>query len=97
MSKLQSEGIPAGVVKDAADIFEDPQLTHRNLWFRVTHKEIGSFHQLGQPTILSETPAQGRMPAPCLGEHTEFVCTKILGMSDGEFGQLFSEGAFGAW
>jgi crotonobetainyl-CoA:carnitine CoA-transferase CaiB-like acyl-CoA transferase len=35
-----------------------------------------------------------RMPAPCLGEHTEYVCTRILGMSDEEFVDLFTEGVF---
>lgn len=43
---------------------------------------------------LSATPAQGYMLGPCLGEHTEYVCTKILGMSDQEFIELVQAGVF---
>ena len=34
------------------------------------------------------------MPAPCLGEHTEYICTRMLGMSDNEFVELMQEGVF---
>ena len=33
-----------------------------------------------------------RMPAPLLGQHSEYVCTKLLGMSDEEFTKLVDEG-----
>jgi benzylsuccinate CoA-transferase BbsF subunit len=95
MEILQKHGVPAGVVKNAQDIFEDPQLKARGHLWLMEHNEIGPFHHLGQPSILSETPAQPKMPAPCLGEHTEYVCTKILGMADDEFTRLVSSGAFG--
>ena len=29
-----------------------------------------------------------RSPAPCLGEHTEYVCKQILHLSDEEIAQL---------
>jgi benzylsuccinate CoA-transferase BbsF subunit len=44
--------------------------------------------------VLSETPAQARIPSPQLGEHTEFVCSKILNMKDSEFIDLLNEGVF---
>ena len=31
---------------------------------------------------------EGRSPAPCLGEHTEYVCKEILNLSDEEIAQL---------
>jgi len=34
------------------------------------------------------------MHAPCLGEHTEYVCTEILGMSNDEFLELYNTGVF---
>jgi hypothetical protein len=34
------------------------------------------------------------LPAPCLGEHTEYVCTEILGMSDEYFLELMQKGVF---
>ncbi len=95
MEIMQKHGIPAGIVKNAQDIFEDPQLKTRGHLWLMEHNEIGPFHHLGQPSILSKTPAQPRMPAPLLGEHTEYVCIRILGITDDEFTRLMSTGAFG--
>lgn len=92
---LQDEGIPAGIVKSPGEIFEDPQLRHRNFFWRMEHSEMGLFHSLGQSAILSETPARGRTPAPLLGEHTEFVCREFLGMSEKEFDEHLIDGTFG--
>jgi len=95
MSLLQAQGIPAGIVQSPREIFDDPQLRHRDFFWRLNHREIGPFHHMGQVSQLSETPAQPRMPAPCLGEHTEFVCKEILGMSEAEFDELVVSGVFG--
>ncbi|MBA7571043.1 Succinyl-CoA:(R)-benzylsuccinate CoA-transferase subunit BbsF [subsurface metagenome] len=94
MAQLQSAGVPAGVVKNAADIYDDPQLRQRNLFWPLQHPDMGLFTHLGQGFELSETPAQADMPSPRLGEHTEYVCTKILGMTDEEFVELVSAGVF---
>jgi crotonobetainyl-CoA:carnitine CoA-transferase CaiB-like acyl-CoA transferase len=94
MNKMQSAGVPAGVVKNAADISEDPQLKHRNHFWPIDHPDMGTFNHLGQSMVLSKTPAQPHMPSPRLGEHTEYVCTKLFGMSDEEFVELLTEGVF---
>ena len=59
------------------------------------HKVIGNYGHLGQTAILSKTPAQPRMPAPCLGEHTGYVCQELLKVSDEEFVEFLNQGAFG--
>ena len=55
---------------------------------------MGMFTHLGQSFQLSKTPSRAWSPSPLLGEHTEYVCTKILGMSDDEFVSLMQEGTF---
>jgi benzylsuccinate CoA-transferase BbsF subunit len=94
MDRMQSAGVPSGVVQNAADIYDDPQLRHRNLFWPMHHPDMGLFTHLGQSFLLSKTPAQASMPSPRLGEHTEYVCTKILGMTDAEFIELVSTGVF---
>jgi benzylsuccinate CoA-transferase BbsF subunit len=94
MHVLQSIGVAAGVVKNAADIYEDPQLAQRGLFWKMEHPEMGQFTHLGQGFELSKTPAQAKMPSPLLGEHTEYVCTKILGMADNEFAEAAAAGVF---
>ena len=94
MHRMQDAGIGAGVVQSGKDLIEDPQLKHRHHFWYLNHPEMGSCAYDGPPFKLSETPAELRMPAPCLGEHTEYVCTQILGMSDEEFIELLAEGVF---
>ncbi len=95
MELMQAAGVAAGMVKKGEDIYQDPQLREANLFWVLKHKEIGDFPHMGQPSRLSKTPAQPRMPSPCLGEHTEYVCKELLGISDTEFDQLLISGAFG--
>jgi benzylsuccinate CoA-transferase BbsF subunit len=92
MAQMQAAGVPSGVVENAADLFSDPQLRQRGLFWPLNHTEMGLFTHLGANFKLSKTPAQPEMPSPCLGEHTEHVCTKILGMSDDEFVKLLEAG-----
>jgi len=94
MERLQVAGVPAGVVKNTADVFVDPQLKKRNIYWPMEHSEIGLFTHLGQSFQLSKTPARSYSPSPLLGEHTEYICTRILGMSDGEFVNLMQAGVF---
>jgi len=92
MIQMQAAGVAAGVVKDAADIYADPQLRQRNFFWQLNHAEMGLFTHLGESFELSKAPAKRPMPSPCLGEHTEYVCTNILGMSDEEFVELLESG-----
>ncbi len=92
--KMQSAGVPAGVVKNSADIYNDPQLRYRENFWPLRHPEVGVITHLGQPIRLSKTPAQARMPSPSSGEHTEYVCREFLNMPDEEFLQLLKEGVF---
>ncbi len=94
MEMMQAAGVAAGVTKNAKDLHEDPQLKHRNHYWVLTHPEMGHSTYDSPAYRLSKTPCQPRMPAPCLGEHNEFVCTQLLGMSDKEFVGLMAEGVF---
>ena len=92
MLRLQTAGVPSGVVKNSKDLYSDPQLRHRGLFWPLEHSEMGLFTHLGSSFVLSKTPARAERPSPRLGEHTEQVCTKILGMSDDEFVELIHAG-----
>jgi benzylsuccinate CoA-transferase BbsF subunit len=94
MEKMQSAGVPAGVVKNSEDLYNDPQLRYRGLFWPLHHPEVGMFTHLGQAFQLSETPAEACMPSPCLGEHTEYICKEFLNLSDEEYLRLENEGVF---
>lgn len=94
MEKMQKCGVASGIVATGQDIHSDPQIKHRGHFKVLDHKEIG-LHSYETPSWrLSKTPGEIRMPSPCLGEHTEYVCREILGISDEEFIELFQDGVF---
>lgn len=94
MKLLQDAGVPAGIAQSNREVLNDPQLRHRDSYWMLSHSTLGSYAHLGRPFTLSKTPAKPRMPSPCLGEHMEYVCTNILGMSDEEFADFILSGAF---
>lgn len=95
MMMMQQAGVGAGPVRGTGDIVENcPQLKYRNHWRKLEHSEMGETLYQGSPYILSKTPYQLQRPAPCFGEHTEYVCTEFLGMTDKEFIELYQEGVF---
>jgi len=94
MITLQKTGVAAGAVRTTAEIQEDPQLKHRHHYWALEHPEIGWHHYDSPSFKLSKTPCELKMPGPCLGQHNEYVYTKILGLPDGEFIELLTEGVF---
>lgn len=89
---MQSGDIGSAVVENAKDLFSDPQLQYRFHFSAQKHTEIGlhSYENFG--FRLSSTPGGAAGPAPCLGEHTEYVCKEIIGMTDDELAQLIADG-----
>jgi len=82
MHRLQAAGVPAGAVLDASELMSDPHLNDRDFYWEIDHPEAGRHRYCGFPIKLSGTPARVRRPAPCLGEHNEYVLGEILGMSE---------------
>ncbi|HXG42424.1 MAG TPA: CoA transferase [Dehalococcoidia bacterium] len=93
MEQLQAAGVPAGVVQSAADTLDrDPHLKARGYYHYLEHPEAGRTAYDGPGFRLSETPGGPRGPAPLLGQHTEYVCKQVLGLSDDEIADLVAEG-----
>ena len=89
---LQTAGVPAGVVQNPQDLFEDPQVKHRGHFQVLEHKVIGA-HAYNAPAYkLSKTPARLWKAGPCLGEDNEYVYKEILGYGDEEIADLLAEG-----
>ncbi len=93
MSDLQARGVPAGVVQSAREILDyDQHIKDRGYYRYLDHAETGRVAYDGPPAVLSRTPGELRGPAPLLGEHTEYVCKEILGLSDDEVADLIVAG-----
>jgi len=93
MVLMQAAGVPAGVLKSGEDLDTDLQLNHRGHFCELHHPEMGSCRFRSQSIQLSKSPREVKR-SPCLGEHTDYVMTKLIGLSDEEFVELLNEGIF---
>lgn len=96
MHVLQAAGVPAGPVLDAKELLEEPHFNARGIYEKVPHREAGIHPYIAPFALFSKMPIHIRMPAPCLGEHNEYVFGKILGMSREEITGLEKLGIIGS-
>ncbi len=84
--------VPAGPVNTLDRVFSDPQALARGMLVEMPHPAAGAVRLTGTPLHLSETPAQMRLPPPLLGEHTDEILTRLLGLDEGAVAELRREG-----
>jgi len=91
---LQKAGVGAGLVANAQDLDEDPQLNHYNFYRELDHPYMGKLRYYHpDPVKLSAAEADISRPV-LLGEHTDYICTDILGMPREEVDRLRQKGVF---
>lgn len=94
MAHLQAHGVAAGRVADAADLCaHDPQLAARGHFTDVPTPEGGRVRVDGPGVRLAATPAAARGPGPLLGEHTDAVLARVLGLDAAAIAALRAERA----
>jgi crotonobetainyl-CoA:carnitine CoA-transferase CaiB-like acyl-CoA transferase len=81
LTALRDAGVPAEPVVSGYDIDSDEQMLARRFWEEVDHPVVGTVRYPGWPMRLSGGPDRWyRSPAPLLGQHTEEVLSKELGL-----------------
>ncbi|MEX0664500.1 MAG: CoA transferase [Acidimicrobiia bacterium] len=96
LAVLADAGVPAAPVVPAARIDQDEQMNARRFWEQVHHPIVGTHAFPGWPFRLSPGPASWyRAPAPLLGEHTEEVLRRELGLDDDELARLRDQQVIG--
>ncbi len=91
---LQQVGVGAGVVANAKDIDEDPQMNYYHFYREMEHPYVGRLRYY-HPAPIKLSAAEAAVKRPVLlGEHTDLVCTEILGMSRDEVERLREKGVF---
>lgn len=92
VSALEQAGVPCGPINDLAQVFADPQVLARGLRVDVPHSLGGTLPQVASPIRLSETPVEYRQAPPLLGEHTEAVLQRLLGLQPEQIDALRQAG-----
>jgi len=92
IARLTAAGVPCGGVRNLQEVFADPQVVAREMVENVEHATIGLLRVLGTPLKLSQTPGGIRTAPPTLGQHTDSVLTRDLGMASGDVDALRMKG-----
>jgi CoA:oxalate CoA-transferase len=95
VAAFAAAGLPAGPINDVGQVFADPQVLHREMAVEVEHPTAGRIRLPGIPVKFSATPARVQGPPPRLGEHTDEVLRRVLGLPEAEIADLRAVGAVG--
>jgi benzylsuccinate CoA-transferase BbsF subunit len=91
VNELCQAGLMAAPSRDWRDLYADPHLRARRAFVNVNHPEIGRLELVGVPWKMSDYKAPTRR-APLLGEHTDDVLRRILGLNAEQIAELRRKG-----
>jgi crotonobetainyl-CoA:carnitine CoA-transferase CaiB-like acyl-CoA transferase len=91
MPRLREAVVPSAPIYSFDQVFDDPQIRHRELVKTIPHPLSGSLKVVGNPLNFSETPLEYGKPPPLLGEHTQQVLRDVLGMDEAGIERLARE------
>jgi len=79
LSLLEAQGVPAGPINSVADVFDDPQVAHRELKVDLpaTGSEHGTIASVRTPIRFSDSGLKLTSAAPRLGEHTDEILNEL--------------------
>ncbi|MDU9409169.1 CaiB/BaiF CoA-transferase family protein [Pseudomonas sp. zfem001] len=89
---LEKAGVPCGPINDLQQVFADPQVQARGLRLDLPNALGSSTPQVASPLRLSATPVAYRSAPPLLGQHTDSLLQRLLGMSEAQIAELREAG-----
>ncbi len=92
VGRIHPQGVPVGAINSIAQALDEPQVLARNMLVNIPHPLKADFVTVGSPIKLSGTPVEYLRPAPMLGEHTDEVLKRELGLDDERLAQLKAQG-----
>lgn len=79
-------------VNNMKQVFQDPQVLHRNMVLEVDHLTAGRIKLPGVPFKFPDFPAnEGHTAPPVLGQHSREVLESVLGYSENEIQKLIND------
>ena len=91
LQQLNSRGIPCGPINNIDQVFDDPQVRHRGLRLELDHPTAGRVAGVANPIRFSGTPIEYERAAPTLGQHTDEVLQRLLGLDEEAIARLHED------
>jgi crotonobetainyl-CoA:carnitine CoA-transferase CaiB-like acyl-CoA transferase len=92
MKRFEAAGVPAGRIRTVAEVCESEHLKARGMIVTLPHPKAGPIRVLGVPVRLHATPGKAAAAPPLLGQHTERVLGRVLGLKRPEVARLRAAG-----
>jgi crotonobetainyl-CoA:carnitine CoA-transferase CaiB-like acyl-CoA transferase len=90
---LRDLGYFGGPILSIGEVFQDPHLKERGAFAECEHPTAGPTTLVAPWIHLSATPTSIHDPSPSLGQHTDEVLGRILGLTTDQLSTLRTEGA----
>src|SRR6185503_2496503 len=90
---LEAAGVACGPINSVGQALAEPQAEARGMKVRLPHPLAGEVPLMASPMKFSGTPIVHEAAPPVLGQHTDEILEKILGMDAGARGKLREAGA----
>jgi formyl-CoA transferase len=74
------------------EVIDDPHIKERQAFIERDHPTAGATKLLAPWIHMSKTPASIRSDSPALGQHTDEVLGKVLGLSATDLSDLRAQG-----
>jgi crotonobetainyl-CoA:carnitine CoA-transferase CaiB-like acyl-CoA transferase len=92
IGRLETLDIPCGPINNLQEVFNHPQIKHRNLVRRIPDNCDNQIYTIASPINLSETPLIYSSAAPDLSEHCEQILSDELGYDSEKIQRLRESG-----
>lgn len=88
LKAFNQHGVPCGPINTLDRVYNEPQVTHRNMVFELQHSQAGMIKQVANPVKFSKTPQQYNKAPPVLGEDTINILIEQLDLNEEQIQKL---------
>jgi crotonobetainyl-CoA:carnitine CoA-transferase CaiB-like acyl-CoA transferase len=90
IEQLEHVSVPCGPVNTLEQVFNHPQIKHREMVKQVANQQGELIDTVASPINLSATPLQYNTASPDLGQHSYQILSQTLNYSEDDISALFS-------
>jgi crotonobetainyl-CoA:carnitine CoA-transferase CaiB-like acyl-CoA transferase len=73
IARLDAAGVPCAPINTVPQVFDDPQIRHREMLRHLPHPLAGTVPQVVSPLRFAEAPLRYDRAPPTLGQHTDEI------------------------